>query len=96
MSASEIRAERIGPTVGGLVALEDRHQPGQAAFDQLLDHDVGVVDPGLRQRRTTLSIFTASGGPLDLLAVACGSPVSGQIGGAAAAWFDVATAAVGG
>ena len=47
MPMSMFRAERIGPTRLGPLALEDGDEAGDPALDRLLEDDVGLVEPGL-------------------------------------------------
>jgi hypothetical protein len=37
-----------GAETFGIVAVEDRHEPSDATFDDLLDHDVGIFEATLR------------------------------------------------
>ena len=52
MAMSDVRAERTGPTGTESVEWKMASEPGDAALDPLLVHDVGLVDaelrPGLR------------------------------------------------
>ena len=48
MSSSLVRNERTGPTCSASVGVEHRGQPGDAALGEHLEHDVGLVEPGLR------------------------------------------------
>ena len=47
---SVLRTERTGPTRSGVVRVEDRGEARDAALDDLLVHDVGLVDAVLRVR----------------------------------------------
>ena len=81
MSGSIARTERTGPTFVGRGRVEDRPEAGDAALDDLLVDDVGLVEPGLRARlgrvldlhreRRAASARRRSGS---------GRPVSGAIG----------------
>ena len=45
---SWVRPERIGADRVGVRRVEHRGEAGDAALDDLLEHDVGLVEPGLR------------------------------------------------
>ena len=51
MPMSLARIDRTGPTTVGDVGVEERRQPGAAALDELLDHEVGGVEALLRGAR---------------------------------------------
>ncbi len=62
MLTSLVRADRIGPTGSESTRLEHRGEAGDA-LDDLLEHDVGLVEPDLRTGvGGELSIFTTSAG----------------------------------
>ena len=77
-----MRTERIGPTSSGACELNIAAEPGDAALDDLLVDDVGVVDAGLRGRASgVFSTFTVSARPrLRSPPVGSGRPVSGAVG----------------
>ena len=50
-SRSVVRNDRTGRRVG-VRSSGTRGEPGDAALDQLLEHDVGLVEPGLRAGRS--------------------------------------------
>ena len=91
---SVLRTDRTGPTRVGRVRVEDRGEARDAALDDLLVHDVGLVDAVLRAPASVLLIFTVTAGRVNDDAVGSGRPVSGAAGDLRRAGLSWSSAAV--